>query len=897
MTTKPSGKLTLKDRLSRLDYHRACRLLGPNAKKLIHAGSKYEVDLGEDVKLTRSRFQIWLPSSSSTGTIVATIRHDPAARSHVRFECSLCDGACEHIGAAVSLVLEEKLVLGLAAEPEDRAPAETLNETEVVQQALDDRAARARDEKFRLQSDHPKEPWTDYVITSAGSGKTYRLALRGEERGQSFCSCPDFRTNTLGTCKHLLYALQRVRQKFTAAKRKRPYRNREAFVHVMYGDELTLHLRLPDDADAALKKSAGTLADRPIADVAKLVQCIGRLERQGRPVTVYPDAEELIQQRLFRQRIADLVAEIRRDTQRHPLRTTLLKTELLPYQLDGIAFAVGAGRAVLADDMGLGKTIQGIGVAELLSREAGIRKVLVVCPASLKSQWRSEVQRFSDRDVQLVVGRAAERASQYEGECFFTVCNYEQVLRDLEPIEQVRWDLIILDEGQRIKNWESKTARVLKGLRSPFALVLSGTPLQNRLDDLYSVVQFIDDRRLGPAFRFFHRHRILDEKGKVAGYKNLDHLRKQLAPVLLRRTRESVLGELPPRTTEVLRIPPTDEQLEVHAGHMRMVSMITRKPFISEMDLLRLQKALLMCRMSANSTYLVDKQDPPGHSSKLEHLRDLLDGLMAETGRKAVLFSEWTTMLDLIEPLLNGADYVRLDGNVPQKKRQQLVHAFQNDADCRMFLTTNAGSTGLNLQAANTVVNVDLPWNPAVLEQRIARAHRMGQERPVQVFVLVTEDTIEENLLATLSAKKELSLAALDADSDVTEVEFRSGMEELRRRLEVLLGAKPEAAVDESRQQQVQREAARLAERREGVAAAGGELLGAAFKFLDQLVEPPRGFEPDNRVASHLRNQLAQCSEEDADGRQRLTVTLPDRGALDDLAKTMARLLAVGRDG
>ena len=213
-----------------------------------------------------------------------------------------------------------------------------------------------------------------------------------------------------------------------------------------------------------------------------------------------------------------------------------MKVELLPYQLEGIAFAAGVGRAILADDMGLGKTIQGVGVAEILAREAGIGRVLVVCPASLKSQWRNEIHRFSDRKVQLVTGGAAERARQYDNDCFFTVCNYEQVLRDILAIERVRWDLIILDEGQRIKNWESKTARIIKGLKSPFALVLSGTPLENRLDELYSVVQFVDDRRLPPAFRFFHRHRVVDEKGKVLGYKNLDQLRENLRPILRRRT-------------------------------------------------------------------------------------------------------------------------------------------------------------------------------------------------------------------------------------------------------------------------------------------------------------------------------------------------------------------------
>jgi SNF2 family DNA or RNA helicase len=511
----------------------------------------------------------------------------------------------------------------------------------------------------------------------------------------------------------------------------------------------------------------------------------------------------------------------------------------------------------------------------------------------VKAQWRSEVLRFSGRDCQIVLGSAAGRSGQYENECFFTICNYEQVLRDIIAIERVRWDLIILDEGQRIKNWEAKTAQTIKSLRSPFALVLSGTPLENRLDDLFSVVEFIDDRRLGPAFRFFNRHRVADERGKILGYKDLDLLRERLKPVLLRRTRSAVLKDLPPRTTEIVRIAPTDEQAGIELAQMQIVSAIVRKSYISEMDLLRLQKALLLARMNADSTFLVDKH-APGFSSKLERLQELLEELAAEDDRKIVLFSEWTTMLTLIERQITRLklDSVRLDGSVPQKKRQQLVHQFQHDPTCRVFLTTNAGSTGLNLQAANTVINVDLPWNPAVLEQRIARAHRMGQKNPVQVYLLVTEGTIEEKLLATLSAKHDLALAALDMESNVREVALASGIEELKQRLEVLLGARAHAAVDETEKQRQQQEAERLA-RRSRVAEAGGQLVAAAFAFLGEMIpqrQPTNGAE---QKASEFKARLAECLERDEQGRPRLTVTLPNEAALESLARSLAALFTV----
>ncbi len=891
-TVKPTAKLTLHDRLSRLTFEQACRALGEDGKKLLIAGSKREVDLREDVYLGGDLLRVTLRGPDRKVEAVATLTLMAERKDRLHWNCDQCFRPCEHVGAMFSVVLENKTALGLAAAPPEREPAGELDEEALVRQALADRAERARTERMKVRSANPETPWADYSVTSMLSGKTYLVSLRGLEPGQSYCSCPDFRTNTLGTCKHVLKVAAAARRKFTPAQLRRPYRWRRIEVILDYGPDITLRLAAPErlapEAEALVRPYLG----RSIDDVAALLRALQELEALEQPVSVSPDAEEFIQERLHRERLAELVRAIRRDPAKHPLRTALLKVPLLPYQLDGVAFAAGTGRAVLADDMGLGKTIQAIGTAELLAREADIRKVLVICPASVKSQWRNEIHRFVGRDVQLIAGATAGRAEQYRNNAFFTICNYEQVLKDILAIEQVPWDLIILDEGQRIKNWEAKTSRVIKGLRSRFALVLSGTPLENRLDELYSVVQFIDDRRLGPGFRFFHRHRIVDDRGKVVGYRHLDDLRERLRPILLRRTRADVRLEVPERTTEIVRIPPTEEQKAIHDSHMQTVAQIVAKKFITEMDLLRLRMALLMCRMSADGSYLVTKEEP-NWSSKLERLAGLFDEIAAEDGRKVVLFSEWTTMLDLIEPLLKerGLAFVRLDGKVPQKRRQDLVHTFQTDPACRLFLTTNAGSTGLNLQAANTVINVDLPWNPAVLEQRIGRAHRMGQTQQVQVFILITEQTIEENLLETLSAKKDLALAALDASSKVSEVEMRSGAEELKARLEVLLGAKPEAPIDRSEQER-QREAALAQERRDRVAAAGGALLGAAFQFLGELVGGATGAAPPERVVRELRSRLDQCVETDGDGRPRLTVTLPDRTALDGLAQTLARLLA-----
>ena len=883
-------RLTLRDRLSQLTYRGACRLLGSDGAEQLKQASSFAETLS-DIRLLGDTLRARVADSSlSGGSTYVTITEMTGRSGGLHLTCEKCQGACQHVAATLSTVLENKVQFGLAEVPDMREPLENLTEKELILRAVAEREARATSERMRIVSSDVKTPWADYMVTSLESGKTYRVALRGQEAGESYCSCPDFRSNHLGTCKHILCALKKLPKKFSRAQLAKPYVRKWISLRMEYREPVGLRFNLPASLDHQTTAILGANAQQTITNAKQCVGLLRALERSGNSVHVYPDAEEFIENRLLQARLAEHSQAIRRDPENHPLRQQLLKAELLPYQLDGIAFAVGAGRAVLADDMGLGKTIQGIGTAELFARLTEVRRVLVVCPASLKSQWAAEITRFSDRTHQIVLGTGEERARQYHSDAFFTIANYEQVLRDEASVAAVAWDLIILDEGQRIKNWESKTSRTFKGLKSKFALVLSGTPLENRLEELFTVVSFVDSQSLGPAYRFFHTHRVVDDDGRVKGYRQLDQLREALRPILLRRTRESVMLQLPERTTEIVRIRPTAEQHQLSEANVAKAAQIAAKKFITEMDLLMLQKYLLTARMAADSTYLCDKQ-APGYSSKLETLDELLEQLADEPTRKIVMFSEWTTMLDLIQPLLDkhALRFVRLDGSVPQKKRQQIVQEFQNQPDCRCIIMTNAGATGLNLQSANTVINVDLPWNPAVLEQRIARAHRMCQKNPVHIFLLVTEDTIEERLLSTLASKQELALAALDVESDISEVLLDNGMEALKRRLERLIGNKPAAPIDQSQQNAVAEETRELAARREKVASASGELLGAALNLVAQLLD--NGVSAPPETVSQVSNNLAQCVERDEQGRPRLTLTLPNDESLSALAGTLARLL------
>src|SRR5262249_8448150 len=275
----------------------------------------------------------------------------------------------------------------------------------------------------------------------------------------------------------------------------------------------------------------------------------------------------------------------------------LLRVPLYPYQLRGALFAACRGRCILGDDMGLGKTVQTLAAAEFLARERGVERVLVVAPASVKYQWEGEIRKYTCRPAQVIEGTTPQRRALYREPTFFRLINYEVALRDLDEINAWQPDLIVLDEAQRIKNWESKTTRAIKKLRSHYAIVLTGTPLENKLEELYSIVQFVDDRRLGPAFQFLHDHRVLDSTGKLVGYRNLDRIREKLQPILLRRTRREVLSQLPARTDSTIFVELSDAQKGPYAEQQTTLARLLAKKYLTEIDRRRILCCLANMRM------------------------------------------------------------------------------------------------------------------------------------------------------------------------------------------------------------------------------------------------------------------------------------------------------------
>jgi superfamily II DNA or RNA helicase len=756
----------------------------------------------------------------------------------------------------------------------------------LVEQQIEERRGRGKDAVAKILARPAGSPFGDYTIKSS-SGRTYKVSVRGVGLFENYCSCPDFAVNTLGTCKHVEAVLARLRGSRGKALETAAYRRTRASISLHYGETLEVLLRLPVRPSAALQALAKRYFDSNGRLPREQYRCLGQIMEALRQAddhaVIYSDVLEYAGRE---NEIAaglewenKLLAKLGREPD--PLHG-LLKTKLLPYQVRGAIFAASRGRVVLADDMGLGKTVQALAAAELLRRRVGIERVLVVAPASVKYQWKTEIEKFTNLPAQIIDGLMPQRRRLYAAPSFFNLTSYELVLKDIREMHGLQPDLIILDEAQRIRNWTTATARTIKQLKSRYAFVLTGTPLENKIEELFSVVQFVDGRRLGPAFRFLHEHRMVDEGGRLLGYKGLDRIKEQLTPILIRRTRAEVLKELPKRTDQVFQVPLTPEQAAPYYEQSDILAALMRKwerqGWLSEIDQKRILCCLQNMRMLCNSTFLFDKQTH--HSPKLAEFRAVIRELAIEEDRKVVVFSEYERMTYLAGEELRklGIGFVSLHGSVPSRRRGALMDKFKSEPGCKVFLSTDAGGVGLNLQSASAVINFEPPWNPARLEQRIGRVHRLGQSRPVTVIHMLTTGSIEERVWETLKLKK--SLFAGIFDSPAGEVSFaKLGRKATFEAVKEIFAEQPGRS-----KPGIDREPPRAEPIDETAAAAAG-LIEAGVRFFESLSS-------SGRVNEQLS---ALIRKDERTNRMAISIPLPESLTKDRLSQALAglaRLLA-----
>jgi hypothetical protein len=636
---------------------------------------------------------------------------------------------------------------------------------------------------------------TRAAVGGRRSARPYRTAVLSLAPLRLSCSCADFVRSSLGLCKHGLVILEALEAQRVFAGRHGATSSAPPAGVLGWADYQsplgsTDRLeRLRFTPGARLPRIAGWKAGGPavrLAQIAKLQELVahGRLELE-------PAVETLLEEERVRaQRAHDSAAGVANAVR--ALRT--LKRKLYPYQREGVKRFFEAGRLLLADDMGLGKTTQAIAGCHGLYESQQLRRGLLIVPAALKGQWLREWQTTTHVPIEVVNGAQPERARVYarvkQG---FLVIGYEQLLRDFEAVAKFAPDIVVLDEAQRIKNWATKSAAYVKALSPKYRLVLTGTPMENRFDELASVMDFVDDLALEPKWRLtpFHAQVQGDAGSGRAGARHLASLRSRLQATMVRRVRQEVLSQLPARADTRVPVELTAVQRDEHEDLRRPIAALLQQAatrplrqaqFLQLMSLLTRQR--MICNGMAQVRFAEDwprcqAELPTPHvleslfAPKLSALRGLVEQVVVGQRRKAVVFSQWRNMVRLgewaVRDLLTAAGLraVFFTGAESAKLRERAIIELHDDPAAAVMFLTDAGGVGLNLQrAASCCVNLELPWNPAVLEQRIGRIYRLGQTLPIDVYNLVSEDCIESRIATLVERKRAVFSGLFDGVSD-----------------------------------------------------------------------------------------------------------------------------------
>ena len=772
------------------------------------------------------------------------------------------------------------------------------------QDEINRRRLRAAKEAMSFRNLTPEQPVFSNFSVASASGQTYQVELRQLAPLAGSCTCVDFRVNGLGTCKHLEALLRWLRSDAPAWRQAEAEgspridlvpdiatgrllveRNLNLLPAGLRGFFDVTGLALPEFFKEEILASFAS-ASRPALRVSQ--ETAAWIEQQAR-------GEERIRlRRAYEQNVR---------SGQYPVHETRLP--LLPYQREGMLHLAFAERALLADEMGLGKTAQAIAAAALLRRLGKVNRVLVVVPASLKTEWEEQIRLFTDLSYRLVLGERSARKAAYEQPAFFTLANYEQILRDAALVNTVlKPDAVILDEAQRIKNWDTQTAQAVRKLQSRYAFVLTGTPLENRIDELYSLMSILDPQVLGPLFRFNREFYVLNANGRPEGYKNLQHLRERIKPYLLRRRKADVEKELPDRTDRTVFVAMDPEQRSRYAVHEERVARLVaqaRTRALAKPEAERLQRELSMMRMVCDTPYILDEACPV--CPKLDEVQNLLESALSAPGVKVLVFSEWERMLRLVQELCRRMEvpFAWHTGSVPQQRRRQEIQRFKNDPACRVFLSTDTGGLGLNLQQASVVINCDLPWSPARLEQRVARAWRKNQVRNVTVVNLVAEDSIEARMVETLARKSALAGGVLDGEAGLDSQPIGMGRQAFLRQVEAMVRVPPPLAGRPAPRPSA--EALRAVDPELGFASAVSERLGDKL-LACEVCRPAQGrpvllvvAEGDAPTASACAERV--CAEWFGGGEQgdSPVVEVVGRAAYESVKRLVARGVLTRQEG
>lgn len=829
------------------------------------------------------------------------------------------------VGEAASAGFEAFSVLRAAALPiagplADQLAERALRVTErgdfaVAQEALDAllrRFAAAKDAGAVLSGPRGRALGWYSVGRREPDAPHHDVLLCSVDPIEGSCSCPDYAKASLGVCQHIFLAADGQSQRAAIAVpplRWDPVRPLtgpgdwlERLTWCGGPQSLTARqrrirrlFRARDGERTALVAAVFASPTTRLAAVEALLELVRAEKRLAEPA-IRPLLERERELLVGRMRHAPTAREIRR-------HCDTLRQTLFLYQREGVRRFLERGRLLLADDRGLGKTAQAIAACHVLVRSGHARRGLFVVPAPLRPHWLREWQRFTDLPLLAVDAAQEERARMLRRrDGAILLVDHDQVARDLPQLLRFRPDIVVLDEPERVGNRATGAAHSVKRLAARWRLVLTSTLMEDRLDELASIMEWLDEVALEPRWRLWSWHGAGEGRRAVAAGRNLDTLRQRLAPSVMRRVRREVLEQLPPRRDTVVAVPLTPAQRTVHdrlvAPIARIAAQATLRP-ASQPEFLRLVSLLRRQRMVCNGLAQVDfhevwpsiqRRKPTAAlldslaSPKLAELRALVAALAITQERKVVVFSQWTRMLRLAawasSDLLRVAELraVSFTGEEGTRQRTEKLVEFHDDPAVRVLFASDASGVGLNLQdAASCCIHLDLSWNPAVIEQRLGRIHRSGQVQPVETYALVAEDGIEGRIAALTASGQALSSELFDGTSDTAAFERAAWF---LARVDDLLGgahASPEGGDGDADAL----DAPETAEEAIEHDATAGDMFDAAGV-------------PGGSVAS-LFSQIQVTRR--PDGRVAFEAPEPAAAALAELFEAVARLLAPAAPG
>ena len=518
------------------------------------------------------------------------------------------------------------------------------------------------------------------------------------------------------------------------------------------------------------------------------------------PHAVYdPSMKKAIEDQKKKEDALIAIKKMSDENQDIPMRLDGMDATLFPYQKLGVLYATTNGKGVLIGDApGLGKTLQGLTSAIIMKQKGLIQDCLIVTPASLKYNWPLEIEKFTKEKYIVIDGKKPEdRISKWlDKSAFFKIANYELIVEDLfggrvykekeketQEEKQKRlvrerkrsfkasvladvknhvWGMLITDESHYLKHTNSMRYKAIKSLKSKMKVFLTGTPMDGRLEELYSIMNILAPGLLGSRPHFFSRYVVTDFFGGIKGYKNINEVQRVIQPFFLRRLKKDVLKQLPEKTYENKVIELTPEERKIYDAIKKGKHPCVQKDGIPVEPMVR----AIRCRQFCNFPQMLEKTCKS--STKLDVFKDLIEETVKLNGEKAIVFTQYKQMLNVIEQVIKdlGLKFLRIDGDTDKQLRADYQKVFNEDASIDCIIGTEAMSTGLNLTGASIVVNYDDNWQPAIMAQRVDRAHRYGQKNAVMCISFICKDTIEEKVRKILYAKDKLTSDVLGDGTD-----------------------------------------------------------------------------------------------------------------------------------